>query len=230
MNINCRSNQNQQQIDNNAQAIIYLLRHGELEQKGILCGHTDILLSKTGWQQLEEKTKKLKGINLCFSSPLLRCQNFSQQWTNPHHIPLTIDSRLKEMNFGDWDGKSYDFLWSQTKNKPENIENTVSANTCTNIGEFWKNPWIRPIPNGEAMEGFCQRVDNFWQELLIQTKNKNSLVISHGGVIKHILARVLNMPIPGNIHFNTFTIPYASLIKINVFYDDNGDIWPSIEF
>lgn len=190
---------------------IYLLRHGELTKSGILCGHTDIALSQKGFEQLETACDKLSNITACISSPLIRCANFAAQYCQKNKLTLETSSAIKEMNFGEWDGKSYESLWQQTA-----------------LGQFWQNPWEVTPPAGESMQAFITRVDSFWQTQLKQLGNVNTLIISHGGVIRHILAKVLGLPLPGTNHMSNIDVPYAGLIHIQVFVDDDGKPWPKL--
>jgi alpha-ribazole phosphatase len=206
---------------------VYLLRHGELVQTGILCGHTDIALSDVGKQQLIDATNKLTNISQCFSSPLIRCRTFAQEYCQQNALSLQVSTQLQEMNFGDWDGKSYQTLW-QTQTSLD--EKTAS------LGAFWQNPWQCLPPNGESMASFTERVDDFWQRLLSQLSQthpeksdlSNTLVFSHGGVIRYLLAKILGLPIPGTRHMTHLDVPYGALIHIQVFIDSDGKAWPKL--
>ncbi len=204
------------------QHTLYLLRHGEIALQGILAGKTDIALSEQGWQQLWQASQQLPKISHCISSPLQRCQEFAAAFSLKNNINLKLDANLQEMNFGDWDGKPYQALW-----KNEGNEQQVT------IGDFWQNPWQHTAPNGEAMTDFTQRVDTWWQQWLAtipgdNMPDGNTLVVAHGGVIKHLIARVLTMPIPGTAHISNIDVPYASLIKITIHRDEQGKVWPRI--
>ena len=210
---------------------VYLLRHGALTQSGILCGHTDIPLSDKGWQQLKDATDALPNISQCYSSSLLRCSQFATQFTQQKNIPLVIDERLREMNFGLWDGKPYEKLWGAEQN-PE----TQDLNK-PHISQFWQDPWSCAPPQGESMLSFSARVEGFWQgfcQSLSPTQPSsspqgNTLIISHGGVIKHLLANILKMPLPGNVHLNTLEVSYGAVVKISLF-DDGDKVWPQVIF
>jgi len=199
------------------QRTLYLLRHGEIATPGILTGKTDVALSELGWQQLRKTSQELPKISQCISSPLQRCHSFAVEFTKKNKIKLEVDDRLKEMNFGDWDGKSYQSLWQN-----ESSEQQVS------IGDFWQDPWQHSAPNGEAMTDFVKRVDTWWQQWLANELEGNCLILAHGGVIKHLVARVLNMPIPGTTHMSHIDIPYAGIVKIAVYRDEKGKTWPRI--
>ena len=194
---------------------IYLLRHGELVESGILCGRTDIALSAIGEQQLVTATKNLPEISSCYSSPLIRCRTFAEQYCQRAGISLQVLTELQEMNFGDWDGKRYQTL---------------------TLGDFWQDPWQCQPPNGETMANFTQRVDHFWQGLLMQlpqtsdekNQSSNTLVFSHGGVIRYILAKVLGLPLPGINHMTNLDVPYGALIHLQIFIDSDGKAWPKL--
>lgn len=205
-----------------------MLRHGELVQTGILCGRTDIALSDIGKHQLINATNKLPKISHCYSSPLIRCRTFAEEYCQQNELSLQVSTQLQEMNFGDWDGKSYQELWQTNP--------CVDENTPT-LGAFWQNPWQCLPPNGESMEHFTLRVDDFWQSLLAQlqqTKQEensslNTLVFSHGGVIRYLLAKVLKLPIPGTTHMTNLDVPYGALIHIQIFIDSEGNAWPKLK-
>lgn len=226
---------------------IYLLRHGALVQSGILCGRTDIALSDQGEQQLIEATKNLPKISQCYSSPLIRCRQFAQQYGQQHGLCVQVLAELQEMNFGDWDGKSYQTLWQpELQAIPQSAQQRAqpTKEKLTTLGDFWQNPWQYQPPNGETMIDFTQRVDHFWQNLLAeliqaeqeqkQNENQSSqqqeniLVVSHGGVIRYILAKVLGLPLPGVNHMTNIDVPYGGLIHLQVIIDDSGNAWPKL--
>lgn len=206
---------------------VYLLRHGELVQKGILCGRTDVALSDFGKQQLIAATNKLPTISHCFSSPLIRCRDFAEQFCQHHQLSLQASEQLQEINFGDWDGESYQTLWQTSP--------TLDEETPT-LGAFWQNPWQCLPPNGESMASFTERVDDFWQSLISQlsqanidkSDSSNTLVFSHGGVIRYLLAKVLGLAIPGTNHMTNIDVPYGALIHIQIFIDSDGKSWPKL--
>jgi alpha-ribazole phosphatase len=207
---------------------IYLLRHGELVKTGVLCGRTDLALSPQGKQQLIDATNKLPKISLCFSSPLIRCREFAEEFCQKAELSLQVYPHLQEMDFGDWDGKSYQALWEKNAN---------SAEGTPTLGSFWQNPWQFLPPNGESMASFIKRIDNVWLEIIKQlqqmsadeNQSKSALVFSHGGVIRYILAKVLELPIPGTKHMTHLDVPYGALVHIQIFVDNEGNVWPKLK-
>lgn len=199
------------------ESMLYLLRHGEIATPGILAGKTDVPLSELGGKQVLQATAELSNINRCISSPLVRCYSLAKAYCQQNNISLDVESNLQEMDFGDWDGKSYQDLWK--------MDEQLAMST---IGDFWQNPWKNKPPNGESMNVFTNRVDLWWQKICAENTSKNTLVFTHAGVIKHVLARVLNLPIPGTTHMSSIEVGYASVIKISLYRDENGKVWPKI--
>jgi len=199
------------------QRTLYLLRHGEIATPGILTGKTDVALSDKGLRELWKTSQQLPEMSYCISSPLQRCRMFATEYALKCNINLELDERLKEMDFGDWDGRAYTDLWEIKSSKLQ-----------SSIGGFWQNPWDHTPPNGETMDNFVQRVDTWWQNWLTIGPKGNTLVVAHGGVIKHLIARVLALPIPGTTHMSNIDIPYAKFVKVTVHTDEQGDDWPKI--
>jgi len=196
---------------------LYLLRHGEIATPGILAGKTDVPLSEYGVKQIVQVTDSLVAIERCISSPLARCYERANHFSQQQGLALMVEDRLQEMNFGDWDGKSYQALWDMTD----------SSSSCS-IGDFWQDPWKNPAPNGESMQAFSQRIDSWWQSFCDDGCLKDTLVFTHAGVIKQILARVLELPFPSTVHMSSIEIPYAGLIKISIYRDEQGKVWTKL--
>ena len=84
---------------------IYLIRHTTPEiEKGVCYGDSDIPLKDTFFLESE---KVLNAIPLNFdevySSPLQRCKQLAHVISED----ITIDNRLKELNFGSWELKKW---------------------------------------------------------------------------------------------------------------------------
>ncbi|WP_065978672.1 histidine phosphatase family protein [Pseudoalteromonas lipolytica] len=198
---------------------VYLLRHGEIATPGILCGHVDVALSDVGYEQMRLASAKLSRFDAIYSSPLKRCSTHAEFLARQHTINVQYNNALKEFNFGDWDGQDYQQLWQQ--------------NGKLHVGDFWQHPWQVKVPNGELMADFYARVEAWWQAFLVsltESKHTQSLVISHAGVIKQILAIICHMPKQTNTHLNVFHLPYAGLITLDVYIDEQGQAWPKIVF
>lgn len=191
--------------------IIDLLRHGEVEGGACFRGHTDEPLSKEGWQQMTLALKQYEPENI-FSSPLKRCAEFAQDWSEQYNIVVNKTAEFKEINFGDWDGLT-----------AEQIQKTHQQE----LNSFWTNPVENTPPNGESLIDFQKRIVSAWNNLINEKKNKNILLITHGGVIKMIISHVLSIPLDKLLSIET---PLASMTRIRISFDDNNKQYASLVF
>lgn len=185
---------------------IDLLRHGDVAANKKLLGHSDELLSELGWQQcrsiIDDKTLPW---NKIVSSPLQRCLAFSEEISSQFNLPLLIDSRFKEIDFGNWDGQQ--------------LADLYSGDEADQFIQFTQAPSSITPPDGEPFENFSSRVLSAWDELLTSLHNnqiQHCLLVTHGGVIRTIISSVLAMP---NTHLSQLEVPHACLSRI-VQYDD----------
>ena len=92
----------------------YFIRHGEtvwnVENK--ICGATDIELTAKGHEQAIETGRKIlsEGIKAdkILSSPLVRASETARHISEITGIPMEIEPRLKEQNFGIWESTPRD--------------------------------------------------------------------------------------------------------------------------
>ena len=85
---------------------VYFTRHGQtiwnVENK--ICGATDIALTELGHQQAEELGRKIlaEGIQIdeILASPLVRAAETARHVSEVTGIPMRIEERLREQNFG----------------------------------------------------------------------------------------------------------------------------------
>lgn len=158
---------------------IYLLRHGETEQnlKGFYYGNLDIDITDKGIKQIEYINDKVKNIpfDKIYISNMKRAKSSADIISRDKDIPYIRDKRLNEMNLGIFEGKSY-----------ENIKNEYPI-------EFkgWSDDWKNyDPPQGESYVDFYERVKDFFQEIL-ELQDENILLVTHGGVIRSILAYIM---------------------------------------
>ena len=192
-----------------------LVRHGETTLPGHLLGLTDPLLSPEGVARMTEVLADCGEIDHCYSSPRRRCLAPARALADEMRVPLTVEAGLAELDFGDWDGQSYARLWQQDGDA---------------LGNFWQDPWANPPPGGESMTAFAARVERSWQQLLKRHRGERIVVLSHGGVIRHLIAIILQMPLPGNRHLSAIDLPYGARVEVSVWHDEDGSHWPKIHW
>jgi len=171
---------------------IYLIRHTQTANAEGLCyGQSDIGLAISFPEEVEALHDKLPSFDQdcrVFSSPLTRCVQLAQTFS----ASVITDPRLQELNFGDWEGQRFD-----------DIEQVALQNWTDNFA-------TATPPNGESFSELYQRVGEFWQELLADPSDQ-VIIVTHAGVIRALLARVLNLP-PANAF--QFRIDAGSVHKL----------------
>lgn len=161
---------------------LILVRHGETDwnKEGRYLGSTDLPLNKKGLQQAAETTLSLKVCkpNFLYSSDLIRAKQTAKEIEKVSSLSSCFDKRLREINFGFWEGKTYAELSSREK--------ALSAS-------WFNDPSNITIPGGEPWREFQSRVLSFVQEIISQHQKEKVIVVSHGGPIKIIIAHFLGI-------------------------------------
>lgn len=128
----------------------------------------DLLLHTDFSIELEAVKKKLCcDFDVVYSSPASRCTELARALSSD----FTADLRLQELDFGEWEGKTWD---------------TVDQIAL----QEWMDDYVHAcVPGGESMMQMHERVAAFWQELL-QCDFKRVAIVTHAGVIRLILSIV----------------------------------------
>lgn len=91
---------------------LYLVRHGQTiwNSTGKYQGRTDVALSDKGISQAKKTVNRFLSVHLdgVIASPLKRAADTARGIAETHGLPLETDSRLMELSFGDWEGKTYE--------------------------------------------------------------------------------------------------------------------------
>lgn len=189
--------------------IIELLRHGEVEGDDIFRGSTDIQLSDKGWGQMFSAIENKGGWDTIISSPLQRCQHFASELHNQTSTVIISDGHLQEIDFGDWEGCTGD---------------SILKSDAALLQHWWGNPTQITPPNGESFQRFRCRVLECWQNIINDHQGEKLLLITHAGVIRIILMKILGMQEENLFRLD---VAYASLTKIRIHHDETGD-WATL--
>ena len=149
--------------------MIYIIRHGqtELNNKQVLQGRSNYPLNEKGIAQARRAAERLRLVSFShvYSSPLIRAVQ-SAEIIVPD-IPVTIDERLIEMDYGPYEGMDL---------------NALSPEIITFFSDFVHNP----APEGmEQLASVVARAGEFIEELSRQ--DGNILVSTHAIAMKGIL-------------------------------------------
>lgn len=192
-------------------ANIYLLRHGQVAGDAALYGHTDITVTQQTNNEVASLFQQhcdIANIKLStiYSSPLTRCLSLAKAIAEKISVPseaIEIEAGFKEMNFGLYDGIPFDDIHQH----PEQWQQ---------LEKFWQNPVQHPLPDAELLTGFAYRVNQAWQQLIseLTQQPQDVLLVCHGGVIRMILAHVLNIDYRNPMWYTQLSIAHGSLTSI----------------
>ena len=166
---------------------ILLIRHGETDFNKELRyqGHMDVDLNETGYMQAQKISERLstQPIDVVYSSDLKRAKYAAEVIAAPHQLELNTSRGLREIDFGDWEGLTYDDL---RRDYPDLIK------------KWYDNPVsVRP-PGGEMLSEFKQRVVDCLQGVIKNCEEEKIAIIAHGGTIRVWLAHLLEIPLNKN--------------------------------
>ncbi|WP_434752397.1 histidine phosphatase family protein [Paenibacillus amylolyticus] len=213
------------------QRSIVLIRHGttrwNVEKKYL--GHTDIGLLPDAQDELASLREQCRDITWddVYCSDLLRCRQTLAHITPQVAAQTKFDARLRENDFGLWEGMNYE----QLKNNPQ-YRNWID------------HPREVTPPEGETWQVFAGRIDSFlhdhiWSEVTISQRiphktiqktshqttqrisygnSHRTLIVTHGGVIRYMLSRLMD-----SVEFwDTHVIPGQA---IQVDMEKQGEHW-----
>ncbi len=189
---------------------IYLIRHTKPAIESNICyGNLDILVSKTYEIELEIILKKLpKNIQYIYSSPLIRCKTLAVSIANYLNIgdtSLEEDGRLKEINFGNWEGKNWDDI---DKNELD----------------IWMTDFVNvKTTNGESYLELYSRSVSFMQNIYDNHKHNFGpiLIVTHAGFIRSVLSYVQKIDLKNSFDIK---INYGDIVRIKYINENNIEI------
>lgn len=165
---------------------VLLVRHTETEAniRGVYGGNKEYKLSLKGLEDIDTVVKEIllryDGILnkdlMVYTSTLSRCRELANAIQKSIGAKIKEDNRLIEFNFGIFDGFTSNELMDKYKKEYENW------------GKDYKN---YVIPKGESLFQCDERVKSFVNEII--KKNEDTIIVTHGGIIKHIIIKLLNL-------------------------------------
>ncbi|HCC36247.1 MAG TPA: histidine phosphatase family protein [Treponema sp.] len=187
---------------------VSIIRHGmtRANEKRLYCGFTDLPLSEQGKQNLTALRKFViypeENRAAYITSGLLRTTETLQILYD--RKPDFIMEEFKELNFGEFEMKSYDEL--------------------KNIPEYQK--WINggngaACPGGESRNDLEKRVKSGLDKLAY-TQIDDAVIISHGGVISVIMETLF----PGIKNFYEWQPDFGRGYTLDIFNTQKTTKWP----
>lgn len=175
---------------------ILFVRHGETEwnNNGKIQGGTDIPLNDKGLGQAASTRALFNGNkpDLIVCSPLLRALQTAKIIAEGRNIPIYTDERLRERNYGSFEGRHFsevDFsgIWFPGGAEPTGIE---------------------------PLSAFCERIAAAFRDLAKNYAGKTVLVVSHGGV--SIAASILINKTPQNKNSKELYIDNCTVMRYDI--------------
>ncbi len=163
----------------NNSCTFYIARHGQTDwnEKGLVQGHQDSLLTLLGEQQAKNLAIELYDINfdLAFSSDLLRAKRTAEIVVLEKKLAVATTQALRERGYGKYEGQPYDTLrvYDDFYEALQDEEKFTSK-----------------FEDIESDEMIITRLITFLRETAILHPGKNILVITHGDVMHKFLIKM----------------------------------------
>ncbi|GAB6966663.1 hypothetical protein JCM25156A_07000 [Komagataeibacter kakiaceti JCM 25156] len=156
---------------------IVLARHPAVTGvEGLCYGQRDVTLAH-GWERMADGLRTVMqgvGCRVLFSSPARRCQMVAERVARFMDLDVRIDSRLREISFGEWEGRP----WAH-------IPRTALDAWAADVSGFTP-------PGGESGLDLRARVGCFWADM--QRRGQSCAVITHGGPLRLMQGMAHGMP------------------------------------
>lgn len=176
---------------------LFLIRHGEVEGPylRVFGGRIDMGLSPRGTEQARALAERLQScaLHALYASPLRRAQATAQPLAAAHGLVVTTLDDLRETDFGAWTG----LRWEE-----------VTERFGLSAFDWLHHLEHGAIPGAETGPQLRQRLRPCLEHILTSCHGRTAAVVCHGGVIRVMLALLLDLPLP---RMASFEIDYGSL-------------------
>ncbi|MBI1350877.1 MAG: MSMEG_4193 family putative phosphomutase [Actinomycetales bacterium] len=165
-------------------SVVLLVRHGRTSANagGVLAGWTPgVTLDETGRAQAGALAARLGEVPLSFvvTSPLERTRETAGLMLGDRKVEVHVDERVGECRYGDWTGGEL---------------KTLAKDPLWKVVQAHPSAAVFPGPDGESMAGMQHRAVAAVREWNTRAGDDGVYaVVSHGDVIKAILADALGM-------------------------------------
>lgn len=163
---------------------LLLVRHGETAWNASrrYQGQEDVRLNDAGREQAAAAARRLGSADLqvIYTSDLRRAAETARVIAQPHGLEVHEDARLRELNFGVWQGLTYQQIADQDPRR---------------LARWNADRVNRTPPEGESLAQMAARLREFLDEVRAQHPDDTVTVVSHGGTIRVILCLLLDHPL-----------------------------------
>lgn len=165
---------------------LYIVRHGETDTNytGKINGSaTDLDLNQTGQKQVnylkEHMDIDIKDFDEIYSSPLKRAQQTAEILNQGVH-KIKTDDRLREINYGSWDGLSAAEMIAR---HPDGFDENG----------YIEEGYVKYAQDGETYQSVYQRVQSFLDDMAKKGDEK-IMVVCHGFITRSFVKLITQTP------------------------------------
>lgn len=156
-----------------------LIRHGRTawNQQGRYQGHADPPLDASGRAQARRLATAFADmrLNAIYSSDLQRAVATAAPLSRQSDLPVQTDARLRELDFGQWDGQRVEELMQSQL--PE-------------LERWWSDPISTAPPDGETVAQLWARITAVLDEIALRHTHGVVALVTHGGPLRLITAQL----------------------------------------
>lgn len=171
---------------------VCLIRHTTpVFEPGLIYGRKELLLHDDFPSELKAVQSQLDtDFDITYSSPALRCTELARALSPA----FSIDYRLQELDFGEWEGKTWDTVDQQAL-------------------QAWMDDYLNVCPpGGESLMQMYARVSEFWMELG-QLSYRKIAIVTHAGVIRLMLSIVDQIALTSIFDIK---VAYGEVIRVRI--------------
>jgi alpha-ribazole phosphatase len=187
-----------QVLERDKPTLVDLIRHGEPVGGRRYRGQVNDPLSEKGWAQMRAAIGAHCPWERIVSSPLKRCAEFAFELSQRRERPLKLEERLKEINFGAWEGRTADEVMGHDREA---------------FQRFYENPVKHTPPGAEPLPAFRERVVSAWEELIQRYEGQHLLIVGHAGMMRIVIGYVLGMPLETVFRLH---VPNAGISRVQI--------------
>ena len=174
---------------------LYIARHGETpwNVENRVSGRTDVPLTEKGMEQarLLARNAMGKGIQVILCSPLLRARQTAQAVSEAIGVPIELDERLIELDFGCFEGGP--------RSDPE--------------FQYTRAQFPTRYPGGESAFQLAHRVYSCLEDVKRKYAGKTVLLVCHGGVCRMVRSYFMDLT---NDEYSYYFAPNAELVEYDM--------------
>lgn len=174
---------------------LVLIRHTKVDvPAGICYGRSDVDVAVTFKEEAAMVKTNLgdQPFDVVWASPLQRCRKLAE-YLFPEQA-IRYDERLREFDFGDWEGMTWDAIFQL----PE--------------GKHWMDNFVHQrTPNGDSFVDQAERVKQFYLEKEAEFFGQRMAIVAHAGTIRSLLCYLKGIALEDAFKMG---VDYGEIIEI----------------